>query len=313
MYALICKSKKINILIIIDIKKAKNMKNKNIPIIDNRIDLEKITKVLLKKWLLILTSGLLFLLCGFLYSHSQPVKFKTQIKLKEATSSIFEEFRPLLTSIKVQTNLTNAFKFDFNVSLLSKDIINSFINQNEKYDEFVPVFDKVSQDKFDKVSQDKKDKSIYYFTYFGKLSGSEFLDDYIFFVKKLIEEKYKKLIIKMVHSEIKIIKKNLDIARKINLDNPILKDMVDGNSVVNEPDSLFYKGTFVLTEELVYLKNFLDNSDDYSLLYMPTIEKASIPIRVSQNKAFYSAVAFLVGLIFSVCIIILRFILLRKS
>jgi len=89
--------------------------------------------------------------------------------------------------------------------------------------------------------------------------------------------------------------------------------MVDGNSVVNEPDSLFYKGTFVLTEELVYLKNFLDNSDDYSLLYMPTIEKASIPIRVSQNKAFYSVVAFLVGLIFSVCIIILRFILLRKS
>jgi len=305
MYVLICKSKKINILIIIDIKKAKNMKNKNIPIIDNRIDLEKITKVLLKKWLLILTSGLLFLLCGFLYSHSQPVKFKTQIKLKEATSSIFEEFRPLLTSIKVQTNLTNAFKFDFHVSLLSKDIINSFINQNEKYDEFVTVFDK--------VSQDSKDESIYYFTYFDKLSGSEFLDDYIFFVKKLIEEKYKKTIIKMVHSEIKIIKKNLDIARKINLDNPILKDMVDGNSVVNEPDSLFYKGTFVLTEELVYLKNFLDNSDDYSLLYMPTIEKASIPIRVSQNKAFYSVVAFLVGLIFSVCIIILRFILLRKS
>ena len=44
----------------------------------------------------------------------------------------------------------------------------------------------------------------------------------------------------------------IEIAKKIQLENPIIKTTNQGQ-VVNEPEALFYKGTKVISENLNYL------------------------------------------------------------
>lgn len=76
-------------------------------------------------------------------------------------------------------------------------------------------------------------------------------------------------------NEINIYQQNFEIVEKIDLDNPILQSLQEGRSVVNEPDELFYKGTKVLSQQLIYLNKLLNENKNLRLDYDPILEQAS--------------------------------------
>ena len=114
-----------------------------------------------------------------------------------------------------------------------------------------------------------------------------------------------------IKNEIKIYGQNLEIAKTINLENPILKSFAEGNSVVNEPQALFYKGSKVLYLQKSYLEALLKEIDDYTFNYNPILEKASNPMLVTKSASVFMAITFALGLFFSIIIIFIRLMFVR--
>jgi hypothetical protein len=97
---------------------------------------------------------------------------------------------------------------------------------------------------------------------------------------------------------------------KINLENPILKSTVEDNP--KDRASLFYKGTKVLSQQLVYLNHILNQTKEIKLDYNPILEKASFPSLVSKSSTIFTGIGFILGLLFSFIVIFLRHVLQNK-
>ena len=137
------------------------------------------------------------------------------------------------------------------------------------------------------------------------------MNDYIIFIKQLTESNSKEQFIENIKNEIKIYNRSLEIAKKINLENPILKSFVQGNSVVNEPVTLFYKGSKVLDLQKSYLEELLKEIDNFSLNYNPILEQASNATLITKSANTFAAIAFALGLFFSFIVIFARSIFAR--
>ena len=74
--------------------------------------------------------------------------------------------------------------------------------------------------------------------------------------------------------------------------------------LVYEPDSIFYKGTKVISEDILYLNNLLNKTRDLTLDYNPILEQASGGLLISKSPEIFAFIGFLFGL-FSLPIIIL--------
>ena len=121
--------------------------------------------------------------------------------------------------------------------------------------------------------------------------------------------KFKEQIIESIETEIKVYQQNLLIAKTINLENPILKSFAEGNSVVNEPSALFYKGSKVLSLQKSYLEELLKEIkeiDNNALNYNPILEQASDPKLLSKSPSFFMIIALALGLFFSLIVILIR-------
>ena len=60
-------------------------------------------------------------------------------------------------------------------------------------------------------------------------------------------------------------RQNLEIAKEINLENPILKSFSEGHSVVNEPTALFYKGSKVISLQKLHLEKLLKQTENFTV------------------------------------------------
>jgi LPS O-antigen subunit length determinant protein (WzzB/FepE family) len=96
----------------------------------------------------------------------------------------------------------------------------------------------------------------------------------------------------------------LEVAKLINLENPILKSLDMQNQVVNEPEALFYKGTKVLSQSIVIDKKLLQKLENDQFNYNPILDKGiTLKINTISSYAFV-AIGLFIGFILS-CIIIL--------
>lgn len=102
-----------------------------------------------------------------------------------------------------------------------------------------------------------------------------------------------------IKNEIEIYKQNLEIAQIIDLEHPILKSFADGNSVVNEPEALFYKGSKVPSKQKSYLEALLKETDNNTFDYNPILEQSSDPELVTKSAIICMTIAFALGLFFS--------------
>ena len=220
---------------------------------DDEIDLAKIIKILWNEKILILSIGLIFMVIGYVYGALQPKVYKTEITIREAPSFLFGVYKPFI-STQQQQAIARQFNDDLKLNLSSLDTLVQFVEKTNTINDFKNHLKEKNistrdyfKEKF-KPEIDKKIQNKYSLTYSQPLKGEAFLNDYIIFSQQQTITMFKQQLEQIILTEINIHQHHLEIAKKIDLDNPILQSMVEAQSLVNEPDALFYKGTKVLTQ-----------------------------------------------------------------
>jgi LPS O-antigen subunit length determinant protein (WzzB/FepE family) len=126
--------------------------------------------------------------------------------------------------------------------------------------------------------------------------GDIFLNNYIIFTKNKTLNTFKNKLRLLLEDKITNYEENLEIAKKLNLLEPILTPQSEWYK-----DDLYYKGSKVLIEEIKFYKILKKNLDNNTLDYNPILDVATSPYKVNVNKVYkyyYSAVTFSIFLSF---------------
>ena len=284
---------------------------KNNSYLEDEIDFREIIKTLWHEKILILSISFVFMVAGYVYGALQPKIYKTEIVLREAPSSFFEVYRSfyITEQQQQQQSIAREFNDNFKLNLSSLDTLVQFVEETNTINDFKNHLkdQKISardyfKEKF-KPAIDKKIQNKYILTYSQPLPGETFLNNYIIFVRQQTLSMVKRQLTQIIVNEIKNYEQQLEIAKKINLENPILQSMADGRSVVNEPQALFYKGSKILATQIIYLNELLNKTNNLTLDYNPILEKASSGSLISISPKIYAATALFSGLFFSLMIV----------
>ncbi len=293
------------------------MKRNSLLTQDDEIDLLEFIRELWKEKILIISVSLLFMAIGYVYGTLQPKIYKEKILLREAPSYLFE-VRPFVVKQSLfnsyMLSLAKDFNNEFKINLSSSEILDRFVEQNNKIDEFkinlasknIDI-KKYFKGQLEIITNDGKNNSLAYSLTYGEYSpGDQFLNDLILFAKQETETAFKKQLTFIIIDEINKYKENLEIAKKINLEN---------QSAVNyssQDSSLYNRGTKVLTYQIANLNQMLDEAKLLKLDYNPILEKASSDILIKNSSSRFAATAFLLGFFFSIMIIFIRVLLQNK-
>ena len=109
-----------------------------------------------------------------------------------------------------------------------------------------------------------------------------------------------------IENKIAVHEQALEIATLINLENPILKSLDNQSQVVNEPEALFYKGTKVLLQNIIYFKRLSQKVENDQFNYNPILDKASLPVFQNISPPLFFGFALILGFLLSLVIIFLR-------
>jgi LPS O-antigen subunit length determinant protein (WzzB/FepE family) len=301
------------------------MKKNNPYITDDEIDLGDLLRTLWREKVLILSISIICGLLGYLYASFKPEEFKTYIKLKNPPSQLFETYIGLIGINNNNNNITTGqFISDFKLKLLSLDNFESFVQESRDLDNF-KAYLKSKNITVKKYFKDKKDilgvvkeKNIiipdeYFFVFDKKiLEGDIVFNNYVEFTKKKIIIEFKKDLKTTIENKIVANEQALETAKLINLENPIIKSLDRQVQVVNEPEALFYKGTKVLSQNIIYLKRLLQKLENDQLNYNPILDKASLPVLQNTSVSLFFVSGLILGFLISLVIIFLRNILKKK-
>lgn len=280
------------------------MKKNNIYLVDNEIDLWKIIKILLKEKILILSISLIFAVLGYVYSTFQPKIYKTTITIRDLPPYFLEHYDSLTTKSQLVIQFNDAFK----LNLLSIDTLAQFIEEDDKMYDFKnhlkeknisvrEYFQSVAGKlKFELIIHNKNDISKKYsITYSKPPIGESFLNNYISFVQQKTTAMLKEEITQNILNDIITHQKHLEIAKKIDLEKPIFYN----NIVTNEKSELFYQGTKVLSQKIIYLTELLNKTKNLTFNYSPILEQASKELLISKYPEIYIVIALLIGFFLS--------------
>ena len=290
------------------------MKKNNTYITDEEIDLGDLVRTLWREKILILSIVIICALLGYLYESFKPKEFKTEIKIKNPPSQLFEPYTHVFFSNNNNNNnnITGQFISDFKLNLLSLDNLNIFVEESRDLDTFKKYLKSrnISAKQYfvNKLGEAKVTNIIIpntYFLIFEKeiLDGNVLLNNYIEFIRKKNIIEFKKNLKLTIENRINNAQDALETAKLIDLENPILKSPDKQNQVVSEPEALFYKGTKVLSQSIIVDKKLLQKLENDQFNYNPIIDKGLVlKINTSLSNSF-----FLIGLFFGFflsCIII---------
>lgn len=293
-----------------------NLKNKIIP--DNEINLEEIILTSWKEKYLILVITLIFAVSGYIYGVSKPKVYQTTITLIDAPYSAFINFKSFAISLnKNDEYYTSKFNQYFKLNFTTSRNLSNFFEQNEKLDEYKSYLKKnnmYNKSYFhDKIQTVRGKKNTYSLNFQEPFPApQEFFEDYVIFIKKITEYEFIDELRSAIKHELEVYRQNLEIAKEINLENPILKSFAEGNSVVNEPSALFYKGSKVISLQKMHLEKLLKQAENFTVNYNPMLENTSNPALVTKSSTFFTAIAILLGLLISIIFIFIRKNFLRK-
>jgi len=154
----------------------------------------------------------------------------------------------------------------FKIKFLSKQDLNEYLKENNEFNEFKFYLKdkKINQSEYFIqrlqfiYSEKTKDNigDVLSLSYEEPLDGLKFLNNYIFFITKKVEEEYKKFLEDLIIYKIKILNINLDLAEKANIKYPLEKY-----------NNLYGKGTILLSEKILNLQNILSNTKNFKLYY----------------------------------------------
>ena len=287
------------------------MKKKNIYTSEDEINIIDLIKQFWEDKVLILSVSAICALLAFFFLTFVNIKEKesqTRIILQIPSVAPFQKYKDFLndenfTGIIINNNNNNnvsinnnSFPLIFFNSLKAKmsstDNLESFLEQSKEIDNFKVFLKKKSvtakqyftKERFGIITDKKQQVSNEFFLNFNKeLDGATFLNNYVEFAKnKVINDIRNTLKIKLLVA-IEKHENAFEIANKIKLEVPILKSMSSGSSVVNEPVSLFYLGTEVLSQQSKYFKKLLLDLETDKLNIDVILDKASPAIIIENN------------------------------
>jgi LPS O-antigen subunit length determinant protein (WzzB/FepE family) len=302
------------------------MKKNNPYITDDEIDLGDLVRTLWREKILILSISIICGLLGYLYASFKSEEFKVEIRLKNPPFQLFENYSALIeinsnnNNNKINSNNNNnnilegQFIFDFKLKLLSLDNLESFVEESRNLDNF-KAYLKSKNSTVNKYFKDKlgevKEKNIiipnkYFLVFLKGLDGDIFLNNYVEFTKKKNITEFKKNLKITIENRIAFNEQAFEIAKLINLENPIIKSLDNQTQVVNEPEDLFYKGTKVLAQNIIYLKRLLQKLENDQFDYNPILDKASLSVFQNISPPLFFVFGLILGFLLSLVIIFLR-------
>ena len=143
------------------------------------------------------------------------------------------------------------------------------------------------------------------------ITEDEFLNEYVLFTFQEAENLIKNEIVSVFSSQKNDYEKNLVIAKKLNIQEPILQQKLQDRSLfmINEPKELYYSGTKVIQNEVDSLNKLIAEVKEFKLDFNPILDRASKPIIVSDSYLKFGILGFIAGLFLSIIYIIFRNIL----
>jgi hypothetical protein len=196
------------------------------------------------------------------------------------------------------------------------DYLESFIEQSRDFDyfkEYLKLRNTTSKEYFTgyKFGNVKENSIIVPNKYFlvlpEKIDEIKFISNYLQFIKSIAVIEFKKNLKLSTENQINIYEQDLEIAKIIQLENPIIKSTTNFNLVINEPDPFYYKGTKVLSQQIVYLKKTLLKLEKDQFNHDFILEIISRPSSdILENQLAVRFFGFLFGLFLSIIIISIR-------
>jgi len=299
------------------------MKKNNSYLADDEIDLADLIKLLWKEKILILSIIIICGLLGYFYGLSKRQELRAEITLKNPPKQIFEPYNLFNNNNNKNNNNNNnnnniveQFVFELKLNLLSLDNLENFIEESGEFDNFkgylksrnISAKQYISDLKFAEV----KEKNLvipnkYFLNHSKELDGAILLNKYVEFIKKKTIVELKNNLKLTLLNTINNHHEALEIAKKIQLENPIIKTTTQ-QQVITEPEALFYKGTKVISENLHYLNKQLIKLENDQFNYNIILQKAST-LKNPINLPLYFALGLILGSLLSLVIIYLKNIL----
>jgi LPS O-antigen subunit length determinant protein (WzzB/FepE family) len=294
------------------------MKKNNSYIADYKIDLGDLARTLWRGKILIFSISVICSLLGYLYTSFEIKKFKTEIKLQNPSRQLLEPYDHVTTE-----NIFEKFISNFESNLLSLDNLEIFVEESRDLDNFKAYLKSrniSNKQYFANKLQKKKEKNIiipntYFLVFEGRiLDGNNFLNNYTEFVKKKNIIQLKKNIKLSIENRINNTIDAFEIAKSINLENPISLSSAEKNQnqEAKEPISLFYKGTKVLSKSIIIDKKLLQKLENDQFNYNHILDKAITTSINPVSSYFYVLTGFFIGFFLS-CIIIFFNIVLKNK
>ena len=302
------------------------MKKNNSYLADDEIDLADIIRLLYREKILILSISIICGLLGYLIASFQPQEFRTEIKFQNPPPQLFEPYNFLTNNNNNNKNNNNnnyagQFIFDFKLKFISLDNLESFLQESQNHDNFKEYLksknttvQKYFKNNFGQVKEKNTIIDNKYFLFFEKkyLDGDIFLNNYAEFTKKKSITELKKNLKLLIENRINSYEQALVAAKSINLENPILKSLNNQVQVVNEPEDLFYKGSKILTQNIIDLQKLLKKLENDQFNFNLILDKASQPTLNSLDLYLFFVFGLIIGFLLSLVIIFLKSIFKEK-
>ena len=286
------------------------MKKSNTYLADDEMDLRDLIEKLWKEKILILSISIICGLLGYFYVLSKSQEFKTEITIKNVPVQIFEPY-----NLSKSNNIAEQFIFDFKVNFLSLDSLQSFVEESREFDNFKAYLKlkNISPREYfvNKIGQVEKKNIIipnkYFLNHPKELDGDFFFSKYVEFIKKKTIIDCKNRIKLTILNTINNHQEALEIAKKIQLERPFL--YADWKALQNmqnvEPETLFFKGTIVLSENINNFNKILIKLENDPFNYNTIIQNA-LTQKKSKSLPLYFAFGLSLGLFLSLGIIFLK-------
>lgn len=271
--------------------KSYNSSEKNIDINDIFNFLYNFYKEIIFILIISFISGISF----YSYKLGHSIKeVKSEIEIRIPSMVIFQSY---LLDFKAEKrefyykNLINEYNNNFYENLFSRKNLIFFLEQSGDLDNFKKSLGKSSNNFSDFFNNNRfgkvqvKDKILLnkiFLVYPDKFNGEDFLAKYVLFSSNKTIRELKNKLITIIKDNILIYEQALEIAKKINLLDPILISNRVYITTVNEPESLFYKGVNVLTQEIINQEKLLKKLETEKFEYNPILDN-SVTIYLNSN------------------------------
>jgi LPS O-antigen subunit length determinant protein (WzzB/FepE family) len=310
---------------------------KKFPINDSMLEYNLIKKFFFKNIILFLftTVFCVVVTAGIGFFYSQP-KLETSIVLKDPPIDLFEFYKPYL-SINPKKNtdknsnsnlyfsdeqglLIERYINNFFTNFRSNDNLSSYIEISKEIQDYKKLIKKNNLDdnlilRSLKIEESKYRGKILYnkfnFYYPDKLDGKVFLNNYVLYTKDKTLNEYSNTLKSIIINSLSLYEDQLKIAKKINLQQPILKQ--EYTVIINEPDVLFYRGAKVLEEQIDQHKKILLLLTNVKLDYNPVLDKALFESSSSPTLYIYMLCGFVFGVFLFFFVIYFRDFVLKKN